>query len=128
METCRTWIPQNAILSVGRPRPYYIIIILKYAFHTYHRIKSKFPNHSNPDILERHLLVNHSTKAWLLAGRWVCKLTDVIPAGNAKQLTPRMCIDRTAFLKHCTLCQCCFNVGRASVADVGITLKQHWVI
>ena len=28
-----------------RSRPY-IIIILKYAFHTHRRIKSKFPNHS----------------------------------------------------------------------------------
>ena len=32
----------------------------------------------------------------ILAGLKVCKLTDFITAGIAKQLTPRMCIDRTA--------------------------------
>ena len=31
---------------------------------------------------------------WLLAGPRICKLTDIITAWIAKQLTPRMCIDR----------------------------------
>ena len=61
-----------------------------------------------------------------LAGRWVCKPTDLIAAGIAKQLTPRMCIDRTAFPQTLytlpMLVQCW-----ASVSDVGLTLKQHWV-
>ena len=45
--------------------------------------------------------------------------------GIAKQLTPRRCIDRTAFPQTLytppMLVQCW-----ASIADVGLTLKQHW--
>ena len=48
-------------------------------------------------------------RLWLLAGSQVCKLTD-FTAGIAKQLTPRMCIDRTA------------NVHSA---NVGLMLGQH---
>ena len=53
-------------------------------------------------------------RLWLLAGLQVCKLTDFITAGIAKQLIPRMCIDRTA------------NVYSANVGSILGQHRRRW--
>ena len=58
---------------------------------------------------------------WLLAGLQVCKLTDFITAGIAKQLTSECVLTVQPMYTPPMLIQCW-----ASVAAFGLTLKQHW--
>ena len=67
-----TRVPQNAIVPVGRPRPYYIIKILNMRFIPKASLRVSPQITASSYILERHLRVNNSQShyPWFLAGRW----------------------------------------------------------
>ena len=69
-------VPQNAILPVGRPRPYFKII-LKYVIHSLPTTALRASSQiiASPYILERHLWVNNSIKALIAqAPSWALRL------------------------------------------------------
>ena len=79
-----TRVPQKAIVPVGRPRPYSIIILNM-------RFIPKASLRASSYIIERHLWVNNS-KPLALAPTWslACKQTDCITAGMWKLLDPKL--------------------------------------
>ena len=122
----RTRVPQNAIVPVGRPRLYFIII-LNLRFIPKASLRASSQNTASSYILERHLWVNNS-KPLALAPTWslACKQTDCI-RGCGNCLTPQLVLtcrrtfSQTLYI-YPVLVQCW-----ASVADIGLTLKQHWI-
>ena len=157
-----TRVPQKAIVPVGRPRSY-SIIILNMRFIPKASLRASSQITAKSYILERHLWVNNS-KHFALAPTWslACKQTDCITAGIWKLLDPKSLYCHSVSTKHdfmqCwtnvenvgpTLCKCYTNVlcllgcrrtlpqtlyiysmlvqGWASVADVKLALKQHWI-
>ena len=151
----RTRVPQNAIVPVGRPRPYSIIILNK-RFIPKTSLRASSQITASSYILERHIWVKNSkpftlTPIWSLA----CKQTDCITGvcGNSLTVNTKHLYD----FMQCwtsvedvgpTLYKCHTNVlcllGRrtfsqtlyiypmlvqcwTSVADVGLTLIQHWI-
>ena len=85
-----TRVPQKAIVPVGRPRPY-SIIILNMRFIPKASLKASSQITASSYILERHLWVNNS-KPSALAPTWslVCKQTDCITAGMWTLLYPSL--------------------------------------
>ena len=82
----RTRVPQKAIVPVGRPRPY-SIMILNIRFIPKASLRASSQITASSYILERHLWVNNS-KLFALAPTWslACKQTDCITAGMLKLL------------------------------------------
>ena len=118
-----TRVPQKAIVPVGRPRPY-SIIILNMRFIPKASLRASSQITASSYILERHLWVNNS-KLFALAPTWslACKQTDCITAGMLKLLDPKLVLTFSQkFYIYSMLVQCW-----ASVADVGLALKQHWI-
>ena len=159
-----TRVPQKAIVPVGRPRPY-SIIILNMRFIPKASLRASSQITASSYILERHLWVNNS-KPFSLASTWslACEQTDFITAGIRKLLDPKSLYWHSVNTKHLydfmqcwtnvenagpTLYKCYTNVlcllgcrrtfsqtlyiylmlvqCWASVADVGLALKQHWI-
>ena len=90
VKICGTRLPQKAIVPVGRPRPYSIIILnMRLIPKVSLRASSQITASSY--ILERHLWVNNS-KLFALAPTWslACKQTDCITAGMLKLLDPKL--------------------------------------
>ena len=81
-----TRVPQKAIVPVGRPRPY-SIIILSMRFIPKASLRASSQITASSYILEWHLWVNNS-KLFALAPTWslACKQTDCITAGMLKLL------------------------------------------
>ena len=100
VKICRTRVPQKAIVPVGRPRPY-SIIILNMRFIPKASLRASSQITASSSILQRHLWVNNS-KLLALAPTWslACKQTDCITAGMLKLLDPKLCIDMPS--KHKT--------------------------
>ena len=121
----RTRVRQNAIVPVGRPRPY-SMIILNMRFIPKASLRASSQITASSYILERHLWVNNS-KPLALAPTWslACKQTDCITAGMTKLADPKLVLTTFSQRMYTSpmLVQCW-----ASVADVGLTLKQHWLI
>ena len=157
----RTRVPQNAIVPVGWPRSY-SIIILNMRFIPKASLRASFRITAQSwYILERHLWVNNS-KPWPLLSRWLANKLTVLLWGCRNWLTPSL-YWHPVNTKHLydfiqcwanvedvwpTLYKCYRNMlcllGRRtfsqtlyislmlvqcwpSIADVGLTLKQHWV-
>ena len=157
-------VPQKAIVPVGRPRPY-SIIILNMRFTPKASLRASSQITASSYILEQHLWVNNS-KHFALAPTWslACKQTDCITAGIWKLLDPKSLYWHSVNTKHLyDFMQCWINVENvgptlykcytnvlcllgcrrtfsqtlyiysmlvqcwASVADVGLALKQHWI-
>ena len=80
----RTRVPQNAIVPVGRPMPY-SIIILNMRFIPKASLRASSQISASSYILERHLWVKNS-KPFALTPTWslACKQTDCITAGMWK--------------------------------------------
>ena len=122
-----TRVPQKAIVPVGRPRPY-SIIILNMRFIPKASLRASSQITASSYILERHLWVKNS-KHFALAPTWslACKQIDCITAGMWKLLDPkfvltcRITFSQTLYI-YSMLVQCW-----ASVADVALALKQHWI-
>ena len=115
-----TRVPQKAIVSVGRPMPY-SIIILNMCFIPKASLRASSQITASSYILERHLWVNNSklfafTPTWSLA----CKQTDCITAGMLKLLDPQHVLTCPVNTKHLyDFMQCWTNVE-----DVGPTLYK----
>ena len=115
-----TRVPQKAILPVGRPRPYFIII-LNMRFIPKASLGASSEITASSYILERHLWVNNSkhfalTPTWSLA----CKQTDCITAGIWKLLDPKSLYWHSVNTKHLyDFMQCWTNVE-----NVGPTLYK----
>ena len=152
----RTRVPQNAIVPVGRPRPY-SIIKLNMCFIPKASLRASSQITASSYILERHLWVNNS-KPLALAPTWslAWKQTDCITAVMWELPYPKLVLTPS---KHKTfvwlyamfgprgidviqmfcVCWAGEKVSQtlyiypmlaqcwASVADVGLTLKQHWI-
>ena len=116
----RTSVPQNAIVPVGRPRPY-SIIKLNMRFIPKALLRASSQITASSYILERHLWVNNS-KPLALAPTWylACEQTDCITAGMWKLPDPKLVltpIKQNICMTLCnggttskTLCRCCMNV------------------
>ena len=110
-----TRLPQKAIVPVGRPRPY-SIIILNMRFIPEASLSSQITASSY--ILERHLWVNNSkhfalTPTWWLA----CKQTGCITAGIWKLLDPKSLYWHSVITKHLyDFMQCWPNVKNVGPA------------
>ena len=80
----------KAIVPVGRPRPY-SIIILNMRFIPKASSRASFQITASSCILERHLWVSNS-KPFALPSTWslACKQTDCITAGMWKLLDPKL--------------------------------------
>ena len=87
-----TRVPQKAIVPVGKPRPY-SIIILNMRFIPKASLRASSQITASSYILERHLWVNNS-KPLSFAPTWspTCKQTDCITAGIWELLDPQVCI------------------------------------
>ena len=85
-----TRVPQKAIVPVGRPRPY-SIIILNMHFIPKASLRASSQITASSYILERHLWVNN-LKLLALVPTWslACKQTDCITAGMLKLLNPKL--------------------------------------
>ena len=108
---CVTRVPQNAIVPVGRPRPY-SIIILNMRFIPKASLRASSQITASSFILERHLWVDNS-KPLALAPTWslACKQTDCITAGMWKLPDPKLVLTPSKHTKiRMTLC----NVGPTS--------------
>ena len=81
--------PQKAIVPVGKPRPY-SIIILNMRFIPKASLRASSQITASSYILERHLWVNNS-KPLSFAPTWspTCKQTDCITGGFGNCLTPK---------------------------------------
>ena len=111
-------VPQKAIVPVGGPRPY-SIIILKMRFIPSLRASSQIT--ASLYILEWHLWVNNS-KLFSLAPTWslACKQTDCIATGMLKLLDPKHLLICPVNTKHLyDFMQCWTNVE-----DVGPMLYK----
>ena len=86
----RTRVPKNAIVPVGRPRPY-SIIILNMRFIPKASLRASSQITASSYILERHLWVNNS-KPIALATTWslACKKLTVLLPGCWNWLTPSL--------------------------------------
>ena len=126
VKICRTRVPQNAIVPVGRPRPY-SILILNMRFIPKASLRASSQITASSYILERHLWVNNS-KPLALAPTWslACKQTDCI-SGCGNCLTPQLVLTcRRTFSQTLYIYQVLVQCW-ASAADIGLTLKQHWI-
>ena len=83
-----TNIPQKAIVPVGRPRPY-SIIILNMRFISKASLKASSQITASSYILERHLWVNNS-KPLPLLGCWLANKLTVLLRGCGNCLTPSL--------------------------------------
>ena len=97
-------------------------IIIPYAFQT-HRIKSKFPNNNKVYILEQHLWVNNSP----ILSCGLCVKTKMVVSPWGSRNSWSSCV-LTVWAFPVNTAQS-LNVGLmvANVADVCLTLKQHWI-
>ena len=95
-----TRVPQKAIVPLGRPRPY-SIIILNMRFIPKASLRASSQITASSYILERHLWVNNS-KLLALALTWslACKQTDCITAGMLKLLDPKLVYWHPVNTKH----------------------------
>ena len=95
-----TRVLQKAIVPVGRPRPY-SIIILNMRFIPKASLRASSQITASSYILERHLGVNNS-KLFALAPIWLlaCKQTDCITAGMLKLLDPKHVLTCPVNTKH----------------------------
>ena len=98
-------------------------IIILYAFHTYRRIKSKFPSHINSiylsDIYEE-IIHQFSHVGFVLRHKRLCY-------GGALGTVELQHIDSKSFPAN-TAHSPNFGLMSANVADVGLSLKQHCAI
>ena len=109
-----TRVPQKAIVPVGRPRPY-SIIILNMRFIPKASLRASSQITASSYILERHLWVNNS-KLFALAPTWslAYKQTDCITAGMLKMLDPKFVYWHPVNTKHLyDFMQCWTNVEDA---------------
>ena len=85
-----TRVSQNAIVPVGRPRPY-SLIILNMRFIPEASLRASSQTTATLYIVEWHLWVNNS-KPFVLAPTWSfgCKKTDCITAGMSKLVDPKL--------------------------------------
>ena len=111
-----TRVPQKAIVPVGRPRPY-SIIILNMRFIPKATLRASSQITASSYILERHLWVNN-TKPLALTPTW-----SLYYCGDVETAWPQACMIffQTLYI-YSMLGQCW-----ASIADVGLALKQHWI-
>ena len=116
-----TSVPQKAIVPVGKPRPY-SIIILNMRFIPKASLRASSQITASSYILERHLWGNNS-KPLSFAPTWppTCKQTDCITAGIWKLLDPQAWMYcHPVNTKHLyDFMQCWTNVE-----DVGPTLHK----
>ena len=106
-----TRVPQKAIVPVGRPSPY-SIIILNMCFIPEASLKASSQITASSYILERHIWV-YNPKPLALTPTWslACKQTDCITAGMLKLLDPSLYWHAQETQNICmTLC----NVGPTS--------------
>ena len=111
---------QKAIVPMGRPRPY-SIIILNMRFIPKASLRASSQITASSYILERHLWV-HNSKHFALAPTWslACKQTDCITAGIWKLLDPKSLYWHSVNTKHLyDFMQCWTNVE-----NVGPTLYK----
>ena len=115
-----TMVPQKAIVPVGRPRPYSIIILnMRFISKASSRASSQIT--ASLYILERHLWVNNS-KHFALAPTWslAWKQTDCITGRIWKLLDPKSLYWHSVNTKHLyDFMQCWTNVE-----NVGPTLYK----
>ena len=106
-----TRVPQKAIVPVGRPRPY-SIIILNMRFIPKASLRASSQITASSYILERHLWVNNS-KHFALTSTWslACKQTDCITAGIWKLLDPKSWYWHSV---NKNICMTSCNVGPSS--------------
>ena len=95
-----TRVPQKAVVPMGRPRPY-SIIILNMPFIPKVSLRASSQITASSYILERHLWVNNS-KHFALAPTWslACKQIDCITAGIWKLLDPKSLYWHSVNTKH----------------------------
>ena len=96
-------------------------IIILYVFHTHRRIKSKFPNHINSIYLSdvyKEIIHHYSHVGFVLRHKRFCY------RGGPEKVDFQH-IDSKSFPSQHAHSP---NVGlmSANVADVGLTIKQHW--
>ena len=115
-----TRVPQKAIVPVGRPRPY-SIIILNMRFIPKVSLRASSQITASSYILERHPWVNNS-KHFALAPTWslACKQTDCITVGMLKLLDPKHLLTCPVNTKHLYD----FMQYWTNVEDVGPTLYK----
>ena len=114
-----TRVSQKAIVPVGRPRPYSIIILNMHFIHKA-SIRASSQITASSYILERHLWVNNS-KPWPLPllVRWLANKLTVLLWGCWNCLTPRLYWHPVNTKHLYALMQCWTNVE-----DVGPTLYK----
>ena len=112
-------VPQKAIVPVGKPRPY-SIIILNMRFIPKASLRASSQITASSYLLERHLWVNNS-KPLSFAPTWspTCKQTDCITGGFGNCLTPKFVLSPSKHKTFVWLMQCWTNVE-----DVGPTLHK----
>ena len=116
-----TRVPQKAIVPVGRPRPYSIIILKIMRFIPKASLRASSQITASSYILERHLWVNNS-KHFSLAPTLslACKQTDCITEGIWKLFDPKSLYWHSVNSKHLyDFMQCWTNVE-----NVGPTLYR----
>ena len=115
-----TRVPKKAIVPVGRPR-LYSIIILNMRFIPKASLRTSSQITASSYILERHLWVNNS-KLFALAPTWslACKQTDCITGGMLKLLDPKHVLTCPVNTKHLYDFMQCWTI----VEDVGPTLYK----
>ena len=102
VKICGTLVPHNAIVPVGRPRPY-SIIILNMRFIPKASLRASFQITASSYILERFKAL--SLGPYLVAGLQ----TNCRRCINVIQMYC-VCWAGGLSLEHCTFIQCCFNV------------------
>ena len=111
VKICGTRVPQNAIVPVGRPRPY-SIIILNMRFIPKASLRASSQITATSYILERHLWVNNS-KPFALALTWSlgCKQADCITAWMTKLVDLKLVLT-SQWTQN--ICMTLYNVGPTS--------------
>ena len=131
-----TRVPQNAIVPVGRPRPYSIITLTMRSIPKA-SLRESSQITASSYILERHLWVNNS-KPFALTPTWslACKQTVCITAGIWKLLDPKSLYWHSVNTNHLyhfmqcwtnvwpTLYKCYANVLCLLGAVGGLSLKH----
>ena len=111
-------VPQKAIVRVGRPRPY-SIIILNMRFIPEASLRASSQTTAISYILERHLWINNS-KPFALAPTWSlgCKQTDCITAGMSSKLVDPKLVLRPSEHETLVLLYTMLDQRRRRWADV----------
>ena len=114
-----TRVPRNAIVSVGRPRPY-SMIMLNMRFIPKASLRASSQITATSYILERHLCVSNS-KPLSLVPTWSlgCKQTDCITGGISKLVDPKPILTPVNTKHLYDFIQCWANVE-----DVGPTMYK----